>query len=148
MKINIINENKKDVLDLLLLADEQESMIDRYLERGDLFALYDDDLRSICVVTYEGDDAYEIQSLATYPQYQRQGYAGQLIDHVCGYYKDKGATMIVGTGDSLIPFYEHNGFVFSYRIENYFVDHYDNPIFDDGVQLKDKVFLKRNLRQV
>ena len=51
MEIKIINENKKQFIDLLLLADEQESMIDRYLERGDLFALYDNDLKSICVVT-------------------------------------------------------------------------------------------------
>ncbi len=40
MEIKIINKNKKQFIDLLLLADEQESMIDRYLERGDLFALY------------------------------------------------------------------------------------------------------------
>ena len=50
MEIKIINENKKQFIDLLLLADEQESMIDRYLERGELFALYDNDLKSICVV--------------------------------------------------------------------------------------------------
>ena len=33
MKIEMIKENKKDYLDLLLLADEQESMIDKYLEQ-------------------------------------------------------------------------------------------------------------------
>ncbi|MFR9152056.1 MAG: GNAT family N-acetyltransferase, partial [Hungatella sp.] len=42
MEIKRIEENKKQFMDLLLLADEQESMIDKYLERGDLFALYDD----------------------------------------------------------------------------------------------------------
>lgn len=56
MEIKIINENKKQFIDLLLLADEQESMIDRYLERGDLFALYDNDLKSICVVTEESPE--------------------------------------------------------------------------------------------
>jgi hypothetical protein len=55
MEIKIIENNKKDFLDLLLLADEQESAIDTYLDRGLLFALYDDDdLKSICVVTDEG----------------------------------------------------------------------------------------------
>lgn len=33
-----------------MLADEQEDMIDRYLENGEMFSLYDDDLKSICVV--------------------------------------------------------------------------------------------------
>ena len=36
-----ISRNKKQYLDLLLLGDEQEIMIDRYLERGDLFVLED-----------------------------------------------------------------------------------------------------------
>ncbi|MDF3005633.1 MAG: glyoxalase [Oscillospiraceae bacterium] len=38
-----------------MLADEQESMIDKYLERGDLFALYDGTLKSVCVVIREFD---------------------------------------------------------------------------------------------
>lgn len=37
MEIREINENKKEYLELLLLADEQESMIDRYLERGEMY---------------------------------------------------------------------------------------------------------------
>ena len=41
MEIREINENKKEYLELLLLADEQESMIDRYLERGEMYVLYD-----------------------------------------------------------------------------------------------------------
>ena len=150
MHVVIVHENKKDFLDLLLLADEQENMIDRYLDRGTLFALYDDDLKSICVVTHEGNDAFELQSLATYPQFQGKGYARYLINHVCGCYKDKGATMLVGTGDTpaIVSFYENSGFVFSHRLENYFLDHYDKPIFEDGIQLKDKIYLKRNLRSV
>jgi Trp operon repressor len=47
MKIEKIIENKKQFLDLLLLADEQADMIDRYLLSGDLFALYDNDLKSV-----------------------------------------------------------------------------------------------------
>ena len=40
MKIEIIKDNKKIFLDLRLLADEQENMIDKYLERGIMFDLY------------------------------------------------------------------------------------------------------------
>jgi len=147
MEIKIIESNKKQFLDLLLLADEQESMIDKYLERGTLFALYDDDLKSICVVTDEGGGTFEIQNLATYEQFQKKGYGRTLIDHVCRYHSGKGTTMAAGTGDSplIIPFYEHSGFVFSHRVENYFVEHYDKPIFEAGIQLKDKVYLKRSL---
>jgi GNAT superfamily N-acetyltransferase len=148
LNVVIINDNKKDFLDLLLLADEQEDMIDKYLGRGVLFALYDDDLRSVCVVTDEGNGAFEIQSLATYPQFQRNGYGRYLINYVCDYYKERGTTMIVGTGDTpiIVSFYENSGFVFSHRIKNYFLEHYNEPIFEHGVQLKDKVYLTRGLR--
>ncbi len=147
MTVKIIENDKKAFLDLLLLADEQEDMIDRYLERGTLFALYDGGLKSICVVTDEGGGNFEIQNLATYEQYQHQGYGRFLINHVCDAYQGIGTTMYVGTGDSplTIPFYEHSGFVFSHRIENYIVEHYDKPIFENGVQLKDKIYLKRSL---
>lgn len=57
--------DKKEFLELLLLADEQESMIDRYLERGDMFVLYDDGLKACCVVTCEGEGIYEIKNIAT-----------------------------------------------------------------------------------
>ena len=43
MEIKKVISDKKEFLELLLLADEQESMIDRYLERGDMFVLYDKD---------------------------------------------------------------------------------------------------------
>ena len=55
MTIREVKENKKQHLDLLLLADEQEDMIDRYLEDGTLYALDDGGVQAICVVTDEGD---------------------------------------------------------------------------------------------
>jgi GNAT superfamily N-acetyltransferase len=148
MEIKIIENNKKYFLDLLLLADEQENMIDKYLERGTLFALYDDGLRSICVVTDEGNGSFEIQNLATYEQFQRKGYGRVLVDYICAYFKGKGTTMLVGTGESpsTVPFYERCGFVFSHRLVNYFVEHYDKPIMDAGVQLKDKIYFKLDLQ--
>ena len=45
MEIRKITSCKKDYLPLLLLGDEQESMIDRYLERGTLYALLTKALR-------------------------------------------------------------------------------------------------------
>ena len=148
MKVSVIESGKKDYLDLLLLADEQESMIDKYLERGVLFALYDGGLKSVCVVTDEGEGNFEIQNLATYEEYQGKGYGRYLINHVCRHYQGAGRTMYVGTGDSprTVPFYQNSGFTFSHRVENYIAEHYDKPIFEDGVQLKDKVYFKRDLQ--
>ena len=135
-------------MDLLLLADEQEDMIDRYLDRGTLFALYDSGLISICVVTDEGEGNFELQSLATYKQFQRKGYGTRLVKHVLEYYKNKGRTMHVGTGDIpfTVSFYEHCGFAFSHRLKNYFLEHYREPMFEDGILLKDKVYFRKDLQ--
>lgn len=144
MEIQIIEHNKKEFLDLLLLADEDEHMIDTYLERGTLFALYDDDLKSICVVTQEGDAQYELQNLATYEHAQGKGYGKAIVKHAVHSLKGQGATLIVGTGDIpwIVSFYESCGFALSHRLKNYFVEHYDFPMFEDGIQLRDKVYLQ------
>lgn len=148
MTIKQIFQNKTNYLYLLLLADEQESMINRYLERGDMFALYDKDvLCSVSIVTDEGQHTCELKNIATYPAYQRRGYGRQLINYLLKHYQNKYQTMIVGTGNSpiTISFYEKCGFIYSHRIPNFFTDNYDHPIFENGQQLIDMIYLKINL---
>ncbi len=142
-------ENKKQFLDLLLLGDEQESMIDRYLEQGDMFALYDDDLKTVCVVIAVNDSTCELKNIATYEKHQGQGYGSALVNYLFDYYKDKYKTMLVGTGDcpSILSFYERCGFESSHCIKNFFTDNYDHPMFENGVQLVDMVYLKKNLSE-
>lgn len=75
LRFEKITTHKKRFLDLLLLADEQESMIDRYLERGEMFVARDDgQVVAECVVTDEADRIGEIKNLAVPLQYQRKGY--------------------------------------------------------------------------
>lgn len=145
MKVEIVKDNKKYFLDLLLLTDEQESMIDKYLERGIMFAIYDNDLKGICVVTKEDDRTYEIKNIATYKKFQGQGYGKKLVEYVFEYFKDDCDTMYVGTGDSplTVPFYEKCGFKESHRIKYFFIENYDNPIYECGKQLIDMVYLKK-----
>ena len=147
MKIEKITHNKKQYLDLLLLADEQENMIDKYLANGDMFALFDDDLRSICVVVAIDGETCELKNIATYQKYKGKGYAKALIKFVSDYYKNRYKTMLIGTGEiqAILSFYESCGFEKSHRIKNFFTDHYDYPMFEDGVQLIDMVYLKKKL---
>jgi ribosomal protein S18 acetylase RimI-like enzyme len=147
MDIRIIEDNKKNYLDLLLFADESESMIDKYLERGELFTLYDDGLKSVCVVTRESEDICELKNIATYKEWHGKGYGSRLIDHISAFYKGKCTTMLVGTGDSprALRFYQKNGFMISHKVKNFFVDNYNHSMFEDGVQLTDMVYLKKEL---
>lgn len=148
MEIQIITENKKQYLDLLLLADEQESMIDRYLERGTMYALYDEgDLRAVCVVTDEGGGVLELKNLAVLPAYQRRGYGHCFLALLADLYQGKYRIMQVGTGDSplTLPFYEQCGFQQTHKIKNFFIENYNHPIFEAGRQLLDMVYLQKKL---
>lgn len=64
MKIREVNENKKQFISLLLLADEQESMVDRYLEKGNMYVLEDGNVKAECVVTDESNEILEIKNIA------------------------------------------------------------------------------------
>jgi GNAT superfamily N-acetyltransferase len=107
MRIEKLVENKKQFLDLLLLADEQENMIDNYLPSGDLFALYDDDLKSVCVVVQINSETCELKNIATYEKYQGKGYGRALISFISDFYKNDFKTMLVGTGETpgILSFY-------------------------------------------
>ena len=147
MQIKEINQNKKQYLDLLLLADEQEDMVDRYLDRGKMYVLEDDGVKCECVITDEGNGILEIKNIATMPESQGQGYAKALIDFLVKEYKGQYTVLQVGTGDSpmTIPFYEKCGFVRFHIIPNFFTDHYDHPIYECGIQLVDMIYLRRKL---
>jgi GNAT superfamily N-acetyltransferase len=148
MIITKIEDNDKiNFMELLLLADEDLKMIEKYLYRGEMFALYDDDLKSICVVTQESDDVCELKNIATYEKWHGKGYGSKLLNHIFSYYKGKYTTMLVGTGDipGILLFYQKNGFRSSHRIKEFFTDNYDHPMFEDGVQLVDMVYLSKNL---
>jgi GNAT superfamily N-acetyltransferase len=147
MRVEKITDNKKQYLDLLLLADEQENMIDRYLANGDIFALFDDDLKTVCVVVAIDRETCELKNIATYEKYQGKGYAKAMIKFVSDFYKNNYKTMLVGTGDvpSILSFYESCGFEKSHVIKNFFTDNYDHPMFEEGVQLIDMVYLEKKL---
>jgi GNAT superfamily N-acetyltransferase len=147
MRIEKVVENKKQFLDLLLLADEQEDMIDKYLPDGEMFALYDDDLKSVCVVVPINTDTCELKNIATYKNHQGKGYGRALIHFILDFYKNKYESMLVGTGETptILSFYKNCGFEESHRVKNFFTDNYDHPMFEENIQLVDMIYLRKNL---
>ena len=147
MKIRKVIDHKKAYLDLLLLADEQEDMIDRYLERGTMYVLEDDGVKAECVVTDEGGGVLELKNIAVAPDCQGKGYGKALVDFLVRTYRGQYMVLQAGTGDSpsTIPFYESCGFRRHHLVKNFFTDHYDHPIYEAGVQLVDMVYLRKPL---
>lgn len=147
MKIREVTDRKKEYLALLLLADEQEDMVDRYLERGTMYVLEDGGVKAECVVTDEGSGILELKNIAVKPDCQGKGYGKALVDFLVQTYIGQYAVLQVGTGDSpsTIPFYESCGFRRHHLVRNFFTDHYDHPIYECGVQLVDMVYLQREI---
>lgn len=149
VRIQPVTSEKKCYLPLLLLGDEQESMIDRYLERGEMFVMQNRAATpiAIAVVTDEGNDVLELKNLAVQPLFQRKGYGRRMIAYICENYKDRFHTLLVGTGESrqTISFYKDCGFIYSHTIPDFFFMNYDHPIVEDGNVLKDMIYFKRKI---
>ena len=151
MNIETISVDKKRFLPLLLLADEQESMIDRYLERGDLFVMNDGQRTiAVAVVTDEGDGTCELKNLAVAPDRQRKSYGRQMVEFLCRHYADVCHTMLVGTGDSrrTVSFYKNNGFTYSHTVPGFFTANYDHPIIEEGKTLTDMIYFRKKLTRL
>lgn len=121
MKISKIEDNKKRYMSLLFLADEQEDMIDRYLEKGTMYVLEENGVKAECVVTDEGSKVLEIKNIAVLPECQRMGYGKRMIEFIEQTYRDNFRILRVGTGDSqlTLPFYKKCGFIESHRIKTF-----------------------------
>ena len=148
MRIDEITKNKAAFMELLLIGDEDGAMINKYLDKSQLFVLYDKDtLTSLCAVSRINDTTIEIKNLATYPEYQNKGYASILLDFICKKYKENFKTLILGTGenDKTLNFYKKRGFVETHKIKDFFIDNYSHAIFENGKQLIDMIYLEKNL---
>ena len=148
MNIQQVTENKRTYMDILLLADPQEDMIERYLDQSDLFVLSEEGvIKTVCAVQMLKDRRCDIKNIATVEEEQGKGYGRNMIHYVCEHYSDRCDMMYVGTGNSrkTLEFYEKCGFVNSHILAGFFTDNYAEPIYEDGVQLVDMVYLKKKL---
>lgn len=148
--IDEISACKSDYMELLILGDEQVEMIMKYLDRGRLFVLKDDDkVCAVCVVTDEGDFTLELKNIAVSEKVQRHGFGRALISFIESKFAGAFKRLIVGTGDSplTVPFYEKCGFRKCGVIKNFFIDNYDHPIIEAGVQLCDMICFEKELSE-
>jgi len=147
MQIEEVVTDKKNYLNLLLLADPQEDMIDRYLDDGRMFVLYDDALKCAAVVTELNEQECELKNIATVPAVHGQGYGRAMIQFLFHEFLGHYQTMYVGTGDEpgILDFYKKSGFRESHRVKNFFPDNYHEPIIDQDVQLVDMVYLRADV---
>lgn len=144
LTIKEVSSDKQRFIDLLLIGDEQVDMVERYLNDCRLFIGYiGSEPAACCAVLEEPGNIVEIKNLAVEAPYRRRGIGRKMLRHVESLYR--GTTMILGTGEtpSTLRFYKSCGYEYSYTVRNFFTDHYDHPIVEEGVTLRDMVYLKK-----
>lgn len=146
--IEVKIKDRKKYIDLLLLGDEDRNMVNKYIYDGKMYAIdHEGSFIASILIIFKEEDVIEIKNLAVDPNYQRRGYGKFLIEFIASLYGDYFNSMIVGTGESplTLPFYKSCGFEEYYRLENFFTDNYKEPIFEEGIQLIDMIYLRRHM---
>ena len=150
--VNIKKErgNKEQYLDLLLEADPSKEMINKYLSNGELFVLtYKDEPACVAVVIKIDNHTVELKNIVTRENYRGKGYGTKMIKYLVDNYKTKYKKMVVGTTQNNIPFYVKQGFdKYEKTINNFFIDNYDEEIFDGNMQCVDIYYYSKDLKKI
>lgn len=132
-------------LELLLLADPEPKQIQRYLPACQGISLQlEQQLLGAALVQPMGDSKYEIMAIAVQPEAQQQGYGSLLLRWLLDYYRQQGAQQLaVATGcfGYQLGFYQRQGFRVEQIRKNFFLEHYAEPVFEQGIQHFDQLYL-------
>ena len=142
-------ENKEIYLDLLLVADPSKASIDKYLSDSDVYGLQvEENIVSLAVILPISKNTLELKNLVTKEEYRGKGYSKKLLKSLCGNYKQKYNKMLVGTSENNIPFYVKQGFdKYEKTIKNYFVDNYNEEIWDGDLHCIDMYYYSKDLKK-
>jgi ribosomal protein S18 acetylase RimI-like enzyme len=137
-------------IDLLLLADPSQEMLNKYLEDSEiLVAESGETVLGVCVIYPEDELTAEIKNIAVSEEHQGKGIGRSLLDEATSDARARGfKNLVIGTGDTgykQIRLYQSAGFEISNVKKNFFVDHYPEPLYENGNQIKDMIILSKSL---
>lgn len=149
--IELLKKDKEIPYNLLLLADETVEAINKYINKSDVYVLYRDNAAiAVYVLQTISDDTIEIKNIAVDTAFQGQGIGQKLLNDAMARAKESGfKNIIIGTGDAGIKqlyLYQKVGFEIYEIKHRFFLDNYPDPIFENGIQLKHMVMLKKELK--
>lgn len=152
MKINIrkLHPEEQAPMALLLLADPSEQLVQEYVQRGQCFiAEKEERVVGVYVLLPTRPGTVELVNLAVQENLQGQGLGKKLVLHAIEQAKGLGyQTIEVGTGSTgvaQLALYQKCGFRMVGIDRDFFIRHYTEEIYENGIQLRDMVRLSQDL---
>ncbi|MBT2713195.1 GNAT family N-acetyltransferase [Pseudomonas sp. ISL-88] len=150
LNIQKTTETNEALYDLLLLADPSKEIVDEYLVRGECYTAWaSDELAGIYVLLKTRPQTIEIVNIAVKESLQNRGFGKKLVKDAIEKARQSGAdTIEIGTGNSSIhqlSLYQKCGFRLQAIDHDFFIRHYDEEIFENGIQCRDMVRLYLDL---
>ncbi|MFN0222922.1 MULTISPECIES: GNAT family N-acetyltransferase [Paenibacillus] len=138
-------------MELLLLADPSRSLVEEYLSRGMCYTAPDaaGSAVGVYVLLPTRPDTVELVNVAVAEPHQGKGIGKMLVTHAVGEARALGyRTIEVGTGSTgvgQLALYQKCGFRMTGIDRDFFVRHYSEPIYENGMQLLDMVRLSQDV---
>lgn len=150
MEIKRLEKQEKVPLELLLLADPSIIIVEDYVAKGECFkAENEEQTIGVYVLLPTRPQTVEIVNVAVAEDHQGKGIGKLLVSHAIRIAKTQGyKTIEIGTGNSSIgqlALYQKCGFRIVSVDHNYFIKHYSEEIYENGIQCIDMIRLSQDL---
>lgn len=147
MKIRKLQLQETPPYTLLLLADPSRVLIEAYLQQGDCYVCEEnDEIIGTYVIVKLNDETTEIKNVAVREDMQGRGIGKKLLLDALRTAKANGSSTVeIGTGNSSIgqlALYQKCGFRISGVVKDFFVNQYEERIFENGIQCRDMIRLE------
>lgn len=150
MEIHLLPKTVPPPMGLLLTADPSEHIINSYLKRGSCYvAELEQEIVGVYVLLPTRPETVELVNIAVKEELQGKGLGKRLISKAVQTAKQEGyKTIEVGTGNSSIgqlALYQKCGFRITTVDGDFFIKHYPESIYENGIQCRDMIRLSQDL---
>lgn len=150
VNISLLEDIKDAPFELLLLADPSENLVREYLSRGHCFvATKNDEVIGVIVLIRTRPETIEIVNVAVHEDHQNKGIGKQLVLFAIDKAREQNMkTIEIGTGNcgwSQLALYQKCGFRITGVDRDFFIKHYEEKIYENGIQVMDMVRLSLDL---
>lgn len=150
MNIRKLKQGEQPPIELLLMADPSEAIVKEYITRGECFvAELEERIIGVYVLLPTRPETVELVNVAVSKEHHGKGIGRQLVMEAVEATRSKGyKTIEIGTGNSSIgqlALYQKCGFRIVGVDQDFFIKHYPEAIYENGIQCRDMVRLAQDL---